>query len=699
MLLVGVVVGFVVATALVIGVPAYVASRSAVLELAGQVMDQASARTDAEIQSLLGDAATQSDLTERLLRTGQLPVDDCGKMTTYFLTAMRVLPRLSYLSLTRDQDGLHCEVMRERGEDLFVRWLVREPDGRLSLNDFTPMGPALVPTFRAEDRPENDARARPWYLAARDRKAPGWTETYVFIGESGGLDVPGVTYATPLYDVDDKLLGALTADFDLLSLSAFLGQIRVLDHGFSFVLEYRADGTRRVVAHPTPEILTAVMPEGGHEARRVEDLSDARVRSFVAELPPVFADLPAASRFRFESDGAAYFGAWRQVEGRPGLHWLVCTVVPESDVLGGVHRSLRVQALLGLLTVAFGLVLAAWVASVLARPLRSLVMETREIGKFRLDARTRSPATVDEVRQLEAGLEHMKASLRSFRKYVPDDLVRNLLASGQEARLGGRRATLTIFFTDLAGFTSLAESMAPEQLVAILGEYLDAMTGEIQGGGGTVDKYIGDAVMAFWGAPEPRADHAIAACRAALAGKARLASLANSWTERGLPALSARIGLNTGEAIVGNLGSETRLDYTAIGDAVNLASRFEGLNKEYCTTILIGEATYNEVCEVVVARPIDRVAVKGRKEGLLVYELLAMRAQAAGDIVERAQGHSEAFDAYVSRRFDDAAARLRVHLARWPADEPARNLLQRCEAYLRVPPPADWDGVFRMTTK
>jgi adenylate cyclase len=293
----------------------------------------------------------------------------------------------------------------------------------------------------------------------------------------------------------------------------------------------------------------------------------------------------------------------------------------------------------------------------------------------------------------------MKASLRSFRKFVPAELVRGLLASGQEAKLGGKRQLLTIYFSDLEGFTTVSEQLEPEKLVELLGEYFAAMTGQILEEGGTVDKYIGDAIMAFWGAPNPRDDHALAACRTALKNQAKLRELQRDWQARGLPLLKVRIGLNTGEAIVGNIGSEDRLDYTAIGDSVNLASRLEGLNKYYGTTIMLSAATWLAVKDDVVARPLDKVSVKGKKHGALVYELLGMKGDTDEAIVMMAETYAAGLDAYSNKDWATARARFTSVIELRGADAPSSQMLERIDELEASPPGQDWDGVYRMESK
>ncbi|HEV3116931.1 MAG TPA: adenylate/guanylate cyclase domain-containing protein, partial [Gemmataceae bacterium] len=338
-------------------------------------------------------------------------------------------------------------------------------------------------------------------------------------------------------------------------------------------------------------------------------------------------------------------------------------------------------------------------SSQVARPLERLEKEADAIGRLHLEPSSAARSLVREVDRLAQAFEEMKTGLRSFQKYVPADLVRSLLASNREAGLGGERRQVTISFCDIADFTTTAERMTPEDLVEHLRVYLSALSQEIHETGGTVDKYIGDAIMAFWGAPVVNPLHALAACTGAIRCQARLRSLRPLWQAQGKPPFFCRIGVNTGEAVIGNIGSEARLNYTVIGDAVNLASRLEGSNKTYHTEMIISESTYQEAGPAIVARPLDWVLVKGKSEPVLIYELLGLREEVEAGCVEAAALCGQALAAY--RRQDWSAAivlfeqvcRLR------PADPPARLMIARCKKYLDEPPDDGWNGAYRLEGK
>ncbi len=286
-----------------------------------------------------------------------------------------------------------------------------------------------------------------------------------------------------------------------------------------------------------------------------------------------------------------------------------------------------------------------------------------------------------------------------FAQYMSETVINHLLRHPEKLKLGGERRRVTLFFSDLAGFTTLSERLDPETVVALLNDYLSRMTEIILEEEGTVDKFEGDAIMAFWGAPLDQEDQAIRACRAALRQVAALADLNREFTRRGLPPLTLRIGLHSGEAIVGNLGSSRRFDYTVIGDTVNLASRLEGLSKFYGTAILAGEATVSECLSGVEFRELDLVAVKGREEAVRVFEVIAVKGELAPVQAAVREDFASGLELYRRGRFEEAGARFAHALERSPHDGPAQTFLARCRQFQAAPPPPDWDTVFRPDKK
>ncbi len=289
---------------------------------------------------------------------------------------------------------------------------------------------------------------------------------------------------------------------------------------------------------------------------------------------------------------------------------------------------------------------------------------------------------------------------KMFSHYVSGEVVEELVDNPDKLTLGGENRELSILFSDIAGFSSFSQDMTPEELVSFMNEYLNAMTNIVMRNNGTLDKYIGDAVMAFWGAPVSLKDHAFRACKTAIEMRDKLIEMKAAWREQNLPDINVRIGVNTGEVIVGNIGSEKRFDYTAMGDDVNLASRLEGANKQYGTYLMISDSTYKQVRDKFFVRELDTIRVKGRTIPTTVYELLGfIDDEAAGEYFEKLNHYSDALACFRNRKFADAEKCFLKSLEKLPGDLPSKIYLKRTQIYKENPPDAEWDGVFTMKTK
>ncbi len=289
-----------------------------------------------------------------------------------------------------------------------------------------------------------------------------------------------------------------------------------------------------------------------------------------------------------------------------------------------------------------------------------------------------------------------------FSHYISAAVVNELVANPEKAKLGGDRRELTVFFSDIAGFTSISEIFhnRPEGLVELLNEYLDEMTSIVLKHQGTLDKYLGDAIMAFWGAPIAQKDHAMRACLAALEMRKRLTALGQKWKKEGKPLLDARFGLNTGIMIVGNMGGKDRFDYTVIGDSVNLASRLEGANKQYGSNIMISEFTYNHVKNKMMVRELDLIQVKGKSEPVKVFALLGPLDMELTEYQRTAnEMYHEGLKLYRERKWEEAIAYFNQAIKLDPQCGVASIYTERSQLYQLNPPSDNWNGVFVMTSK
>lgn len=287
-----------------------------------------------------------------------------------------------------------------------------------------------------------------------------------------------------------------------------------------------------------------------------------------------------------------------------------------------------------------------------------------------------------------------------FSHYVSPSVVEILLKNPDMVKLGGEKKFCTVLFSDIVGFTSLSETMEPTKLVHLLNDYMTSMTNVIFQNKGMLDKYEGDAIMAVFGAPVEIPESPELACNAALDMQKQLKMLVEYWKKIGRPALQTRIGINSGDMVVGNMGSDTRFDYTVVGDAVNLASRLESANEVYNTHIMIGEQTYAKVQDKFITRPLDLLRVKGKKTPVRVYELIARKEdKLPTGYSEMIQEYHQGFKEYLQRNWNNAIQHFQKALHFVPDDGPSKLYLERCREFSQNPPGANWDGVYVMQTK
>ncbi|MTI02254.1 adenylate/guanylate cyclase domain-containing protein [Roseibium sp. RKSG952] len=518
-----------------------------------------------------------------------------------------------------------------------------------------------------------DPREHAWYANFIGRDATDWIEA---------RDLPDsqktvYAYAGPV-DVNRRRQGVLAVVIETDRLSRFLGTLRPGEFGAAFILD--ADGN--VIAAPDPnadEVTPARMGEG--DLYEIAKMSGEQLLGG-SDMPPV-----ANSTTRIVNDGVPYAVALTPL----GFYgWRVATVIPESAFLSGIDAALLnlIYILIGVVVVATAL--AIWLMrTVVATPLAHIVEDLSKVERFDIEQIARRPSKLKELSNLSAATVNMAAGLSAFRKYVPTDLVRSLVAEGVETQPGGEMKRISVLFCDVAGFTGLSERMGPK-IVQLMEPFFSATSSAIARHDGTIDKFMGDAVMAFWGAPRPDPKHAENACRAALDLVATVAATGIK-DDVGSP-LRIRLGLNTGEALVGNIGSEERLNYTAIGDVVNVASRLEGANKVYGTAILIGPETRRAAGDTVVVRELDTLAVFGRAEGLIIFELIAM-ADSADESFGWIATYEEGLNYYRNRRFDRAIEAFEAADKKRGGDPASAVMKERAQAFQTEPPPSDWVGV------
>jgi adenylate cyclase len=680
---------FVLATSGVITLRSWVTTERTIERVSRSMFREVTRQTASRTRAHLGAAAPTLDVLTALEQRDVRASD--RDVLPRLLAMLRANPGYSWVSYGDREGGFAAAY---RPDEAHIRLNTSAiVDGHTILDERDLLDDGTTAPYRHEDDSHYDPRTRPWYRAALEAGHRTWMPPYVFFHQG----IAGITCASPQRDAHGAIVGVYTVDFDLGALSRFVAELGVSEHGEVFVFT----GEGELVAHPTRA--TVVGESGSEDGRivRLDDLDESPMPEFRAALAENDHahddddDGDEVRTFAFDARGERWLASVTSFEVDQGLRWRVGAIAPASDFLAELQQENRISVTIGIAALLFAVLLAVYLANRIARPLDDLAVQMDRVGRFELGEGGIAGTIFREIDAMTTALSRMKSGLGSFARFVPRDLVRSLLASGHEARLGGEMRTLSIFFSDIAGFTSFAESLPPDELVQRLGSYLDAMTRTIARESGTVDKYLGDGIMAFWGAPEPDAAHARHACEAALECQRVLRTVAEEPSCEWIAQARTRIGVATGVVLVGNFGTPERMNYTVMGDVANLASRLEGLNKQYGTYVLVDEATMRGAEPWVIGRPIDLVAVKGKSHGVRVYELLARDTDADADAARAlAKKTEEALAAYLARDFARAAALYRALEAERGDDPAARTMRARAEAYLEHPPPDGWDGVY-----
>lgn len=688
--LVSVVVLLIVAGSGLVGVAAYLSSRQVVDELWQGLSGEIAVSTTQRTLRYLEPARPAIKSSQQMATGGGIQIDITDPWETlHHLRAMVAAnPQFTWMSYSHE-DGTYLAVHRNEEGVLRATWRRQEtaPEGEED-------APTILEEFEVVDgggfrlltkrRGAYDPRQRPWYQKGRASAEGEWVEPFLF----ATVNAPGFMYVA-----QDKrnghVHGVWAVEYEVSYLSEFLSTLSIGETGRAYVVT--SDGL--VVGHPQGQ--TTIGEGDDLEIARAEDHPDSMLRDAWTELQrigvgsqsfEVGPNLVMAEPFPQES----------------GIDWLVLVVVPSEEFFGPIEEQAWVGAGIAAAAAIFAIILGVLFSSRVSRDLSEIAEEMGRVGRFELIERKLKSqhSYVREINAMSEATDSMKSSLRSFGRYVPRELVGDLIRSGQEAVLGGRKAELTTLFTDVAGFTTTAEQMDPDELVLLLGDYLESMSRTIREHGGTVDKYIGDAIMAFWGAPRETDRHALSACHCAVTMQRRLKALQKKWKNEGKPIFVARIGINSGPTVVGNFGSPERMNYTVIGDAVNLASRLESLNKAYETSTLIGEETADQLDDSIVVRPVDWVAVKGKHKAVLIHELVGLADDVSETTKEAIDLYREALELYRSRDFEGATDGFeKAREAFVGEDAPSRIMAERARAYAEDPPPEDWSGTFVATEK
>jgi adenylate cyclase len=589
---------------------------------ASAYMDAASAKSLTRLEAEVSELTT----VIRILATSPFLADndersEVGGAIGLFKTALRRLPQADSIYVGYD-NGCWLQLRGAADLEASERERLGAPSGTASIiNLVHPEGDSGLPLRRVFLDADNDkigqidrwdygydVRKRSWYRETLRVNHPIVSSPYV--GFSTGA--PMITLSAPLRGA---ARGAIGADLKLSTFSDFVYAQRPGTHGTAIVF----DESGTVLAHP--DYAKLIDHEQTHTADprlpRVADLRDPLVSEILKgwdRTDPYEGDV-------LDQNGDRFF--FRLLKFSLGdLYTAYMLVIAQEDDFVGDVRRLQLEGLV-LAVIAGGcFVPVVWLfGNSISRSLRRVAAQAARLHRLTDPEPIAIRSRITEISNLAETVNAAERAIWSFSRFVPKDIVKGIIDDSISTELGGIRQEVTILFTDVRDFTGIAEASAPDTLMQQASRHFTALTEAFLAEGGTVDKFIGDAVMVFWNAPRPQPDHVERACRAALAAKSASESLNEEFTAEGLAPFDIRIGIHVGEAVVGNIGSAERMEYTALGTTVNLASRLEGLNKDYGTSILVSKAVRDRVHDKFEFKPIASVIAKGMSRPTQVYAL------------------------------------------------------------------------------
>ncbi|MSR49087.1 MAG: adenylate/guanylate cyclase domain-containing protein [Gemmataceae bacterium] len=554
-------------------------------------------------------------------------------------------------------------------------------------------------------------RDTPWYLLGKSLPAKSksmWTEAFNYKNTENVIKHgSGIHCVKSLFDKNGNLAAVISMDVGNFIISDYLASLLDDVHTQNlkgFIFEKRQDGSIVLIAHSLRDE-TFPKDEKGNLIliSKPEEMKDSAISSLIQNLPEEFTripDVPGHKIFAFNDHGTGYMGSAATLVPGQMPWWVLCLYVPENILYAKSYEQFQTTVLIIFFIMLIGTSVTIFFAGKAAKNLENLALSATKIGNLDFDYKIKIvTAYVKEVQNLSKSMNLMQVGLQSFTKYLPKEMLKSLFDAGVVAKPGGKEKEVSIFFADIANFTHYSEILSPNDLVLQLNEYLGCFSSVINSNQGTVDKYIGDAVMAYWNAPKNCEDHAFKSCKAALQSLHNLSFLQKEWARLKKPIFKVRIGINSGNVVLGNIGTEEHLSYTVMGDNVNLASRLEGLNKTYATSIIISDSTLKACGDKLVTRPIDLVAVKGKEKKILVHELLGITNETSIKIVAFCNDFKIAFAACLNKDWKTGVQLFAKIAEQHPNDRLTIIHLDRCKEFIINPPDPSWDGGQEMHQK
>ncbi|VEB35955.1 guanylate cyclase [Legionella sainthelensi] len=606
-------------------------------------------------------------------------IDDRDEFESFIFNTVRKNPGISaayYATITGDVYGVDRQESGIIAVDIITNSIKPPYKTRYEYND---QGHFLKKTTLDINY---DPRTRPWYQDAVTAKKLVWTNIYQFHSFTKNTDVTyGITATIPIYGEHHKLEGVLGMDIAVNSMQKFINKLQVTPNSIIYITNEK----NQIIAYRNPKQLLDIRGKRltPKDLRFKIPIPISKLDSDSQQIPVTF----------YEYNNRQFFLVNQPIfNANSEKIWHITIIVPASDVLAPLRTlSLRILFLTVFILI-LGVLIARLVSQKISRPIIKLSKEAQEITQLNLEPKPLLKTMIKEISYMDKSLSNMRSSLASFQRYVPSSLVKKLLRSGKIAKVGGEYQNITILFSDIKDFTKLAEATPPKQLMNYLSGYFQLMTDTVLIHQGILDKYIGDAIMALWNTPLPDEFHILHACQTAVSMIEQVNQFNIKNQNQDLPELILRIGIHSGKAIVGNVGSAERLSFTALGDSVNLTSRLEAINKAYNTQIIVSKSIFEEAKNHFSFRMLDKVAVRGKRESTTIYELIT--AQNIQHLKKHVEEFEHAFYHYQKGNWNESLKLFAKLTPAYPGDQLAALYIERCHILIKKSP-ADWDGIWR----
>lgn len=675
----------------VIIVHSYLSSRSAVLKLADTLVIQEHQAIIKKLNASLSPAPFLK-ISSYLVADGVLSLSEMQSLSSFMQMMLKLYPEFSSVYLADNRGNMFLESHYSKG---FAKY---GSTGLIAISEIPPQtkfisemiarqknNTVLMVYYKDEEgklikqsnsRISFDPRMQLWFKGALANLDHHWVGIYTqkspsptpFPQAGQANTKPKFSLAHAIQNKEGGINGVLGADLDIDNVQNQLTEIDTHPDKYVFILNHfdqliastkNMQDPHQTFLSPIENNKNVIAKSAYHLHRKLKKdnvVFSVRGRAYEADFTP----------FSFDKKSS----------------WEIVSIIPLDFYTMPLEHVNQYNLLFSSMILLLGLGLILIASRKISRPIIYLATETNKITRLFFEGNIKLFSRIYEIAILVEAFNKAKTALSSFTKYVPKVLVAQLLKSKKIAQVGGENKVVTLLFTDIANFTALSEKVEPQYLMVHLSEYLNLLTGLIHHYRGNVDKYIGDAVMAFWGAPLENPHHVEDACKATLACRDQVKKINQQWSLEGKPMLPTRFGLASGLVVIGNVGSVDRLNYTAIGDTVNLAARLEVLNKVYGTDIIVSDVVYEQCKEQFLFRPLDKVAVRGKQKSVEIYELIASKERTSEFFAtplqqELCESSRKAYEAFHAGRKEEALEQFKEMQKRFPEDGMVRVYLER----------------------